>query len=275
MNEEVQIVPLDEAVDPIDGIDQLSLELRVIDKSTPKELGHCLVETSLTPDMIRAIRGKTPASMIKTIKGRGGKDLSYISQPLVIRKLNFVFGIDNWSFRVLAKDIMEDQAIVHGSLTITMPNGQQITKDQFGGHPVARESIWERDGGVQISAYDYKNLKDDEKKLYRKVKGQAVDLGDTLKAAASDCFKKCASMFGLFADVYAPDDYADLQERSEQMIMDERKKEITRIEGAKAKGKEKIKEVIAKLDSGARAEAIARLKATGDWSDEELKELSQ
>lgn len=147
--------------------------------AVPQELS--LIESPFSPDQIRAIRAKTPASAIKKVKYRGDREVSYVPSAIVIRKLNHVFGYGGWSFQVVKSDLIEDHAVVQGRLSVHI-KGRDVVVDQFGGHPIARE----------------------------KVSKKPVDVGDTLKSASSDCLKKCASMLGLFSDVYGGDFFVDI-----------------------------------------------------------------
>ena len=53
---------------------------------------------------------------------------------------------------------------------------------------------------------DYKQGYEVSKTQYgTKERYPGVPLGDTLKAAATDCLKKCASLFGIALDVYWPE----------------------------------------------------------------------
>jgi len=163
----------------IEGIETIEKEETAI---TPIAAGFSTVGGSLSVEQILAIRSKTPPRFVKTRVGRGGKQLSYVPLPIFIRKMNFTFGYGAWSFKVVKSEIVENQALVQGELIINIQPTPVIIS-QFGGHDIARD----------------------------KEKKNAVDIGDTFKAAASDCFKKCASMLGLFADVYAPDDFIEIK----------------------------------------------------------------
>jgi hypothetical protein len=118
------------------------------------------------------INQKTPRQFIKSRPGPGGMRLSYVEVGYVINMLNQVFGY-NWDFRVLDQQIGKKQVWVRGELTVKVGENA-IVKGQFGGADI---------------------------KSNRQT-GDPVSVADDLKAAASDCLKKCASMIGIAGDVY-------------------------------------------------------------------------
>lgn len=118
---------------------------------------------------------KTPAQFVKQRPGPGGIRLDYVEIGYVVNLLNQVFGWD-WDFRILEQQIGHKQVWVRGELVIRL-KGQTITKAQYGG----AEIKFNRAGGGPVS------------------------IADDLKAAASDCLKKCASLLGVAGDIYWPD----------------------------------------------------------------------
>ena len=117
------------------------------------------------------ITQKTPKEFIKSRPGPGGMKLDYVEVGYVINILNQAFGWD-WDFRVLDQQVGNKQVWVRGELSVRL-RGREIIKGQFGGSDIKRN----------------KN-------------GAPVSIADDLKAATSDCLKKCASMLGIASDVY-------------------------------------------------------------------------
>jgi len=107
------------------------------------------------------------AEQVKTRPGHGGKSLSYIETHAVIARLNEAADFE-WSFEVVKHEVMADEVIVLGKLTI-----DGVTKMAFGGSGVTRDNS-----------------------------GKEVSLADDLKSASSDCTKKCASLFGIGLELY-------------------------------------------------------------------------
>lgn len=121
----------------------------------------------------------TPKDAIKYRQGRGNTRLAYVTHAWVNGLLNQAFG-HRWDWQVLDTLIVPDSAnplevIVKGRLTVYLPDGTQIVKEQFG-------------------ASDVKRTK----------QGDVLSLGDDLKAASSDALKKAASLLGVALDLYGP-----------------------------------------------------------------------
>ena len=106
-------------------------------------------------------------NQVKTRPGQGGKSLSYVETHAVIARLNEAADFD-WSFEVVKHEVLADEVIVLGKLTI-----DGISKMAFGGSSVTRDNS-----------------------------GKEVSLADDLKSASSDCTKKCASLFGIGLELY-------------------------------------------------------------------------
>jgi recombination DNA repair RAD52 pathway protein len=119
-----------------------------------------------------AIYRRFPEEQIKQRPGKGGRTLDYIPTPFIIDRLNEVFAF-NWSFQVFNVEILDTEVYVTGKLTGPV-NGKIESKEQFG-------------------------CKD-------RIKGNS--LGDTLKSAASDALKKCATLFGIASHLYKKDSRA-------------------------------------------------------------------
>ena len=140
-------------------------------------------ENKLAPPktLYAVLNKKTPAKFIKKRVGRGGKYFDYVETGFVIEQLNKAFN-NMWDFEIVDKQIGQDKIWVLGKLTVKFitPFGiQTISKSQFGGSDVKRSN------------------------------GVVIDIGDDLKAAASDSLKKCASLLGIAKDVYFREDYSD------------------------------------------------------------------
>ena len=109
-------------------------------------------------------------SQIKQREGNFGKVLDYIEGHAIIQRLNDSFEAE-WSFSILKHEILEqtDEVIVLGQL-----RAGDVVKTQFGSSKItrARES------------------------------GEPISLADDLKAAATDCLKKCATLLGIGLHLY-------------------------------------------------------------------------
>ena len=109
-------------------------------------------------------------SQIKQREGNFGKVLDYIEGHAIIQRLNDSFEAE-WSFSILKHEVLEmtDEVIVLGQL-----RAGDVVKTQFGSSKItrARES------------------------------GEPISLADDLKAAATDCLKKCATLLGMGLHLY-------------------------------------------------------------------------
>lgn len=118
------------------------------------------------------ITQKTPKQFIKQRIGPGGLMVSYVEVGYVINVLNQCFGWD-WSFRILDQQVGKKQVWVRGELSLRIL-GHEIVKGQYGGADIK----------------------------FSKSSGEPISIADDLKAAGSDCLKKCASMLGIAGDIY-------------------------------------------------------------------------
>lgn len=143
-------------------------------------------QSALNMRQIQSINKKTHSRYVKQRPGKGGATWNYVAASHVVEVLNKVFGYA-WSFEVLTpeRDALEIAVktgcvTVKGSLTVLTGVGP-IVKQQFGRKEVAVTKA-----------------------------GKILDFGNDMKAAASDALKKCASELGMFRDVYAPEDYLEI-----------------------------------------------------------------
>jgi len=121
------------------------------------------------------IQVATPTEFIKNRPGKGGKQFTYVEGGYVIAQLNKIFK-NCWDFVILSERVEPNEVVIRGALKIKdFKTGHSIVKTQYG--------TKERNAGVP--------------------------LGDTLKAAATDCLKKCASMLGIALDVYWKQEYLE------------------------------------------------------------------
>jgi hypothetical protein len=105
---------------------------------------------------------------IKRRQAANGDALDYIEGCAVIQRLNECFDAE-WIFEIQEHRIYDDEVVVLGKLT-----AQGVTKSQFGKSRITRA----------------------------KTDKAIISLGDDLKAAATDCLKKCATLFGVGLHLY-------------------------------------------------------------------------
>src|SRR2546428_3571898 len=105
---------------------------------------------------------------IKRRQGMNGDVLDYIEGCAVIQRLNECFNAE-WIFEVQEHRVYDDEVVVLGKLT-----AQGVSKSQFGKSRITRSR---KDNSI-------------------------ISIGDDLKAAATDCLKKCATLFGIGLQLY-------------------------------------------------------------------------
>lgn len=105
---------------------------------------------------------------IKQRRGTNGDLLDYIEGSAVVQRLNECFDSE-WIFEIQEHRTYDDEVVVLGKLT-----AQGVAKSQFGKSRITRSRV--------------------DKSI--------VSLGDDLKAAATDCLKKCATLFGIGLHLY-------------------------------------------------------------------------
>jgi hypothetical protein len=105
---------------------------------------------------------------IKQRQGTNGDLLDYIEGCAVIQRLNECFDAE-WIFEIQEHRVYDDEVVVLGKLT-----AQGVAKSQFGKSRITRAK---KDNSI-------------------------ISLGDDLKAAATDCLKKCATLFGVGLHLY-------------------------------------------------------------------------
>jgi hypothetical protein len=145
----------------------------------PEELS--LTDSALNGKQLSLILKRTPEKYVKTRPAKGGGTWKYVSGGYVKKCLNLMFGF-MWSFEILEQLIMHNEAIVKGKLTI-QSNGQTIVKMQFGNKDI----------------------------MYKKGTEIPLSIGNDLKAAATDCLKKCAAEIGIAADIYNAEEFREIQ----------------------------------------------------------------
>ena len=134
---------------------------------------------------------RTPTKYLKTRPAKGGGTWTYVSGGYVKKCLNLMFGWD-WDFEILEQLILHGEAIVKGRLTCRTA-GKVIIKTQFGNKDI----------------------------MCMKGTDKPLSIGNDLKAAATDCLKKCASELGIAADVYSKDEFQENELVTDESLYDD------------------------------------------------------
>ena len=115
---------------------------------------------------------KLCAPFEKTYERNG---FNYIKMEQVTSRLNEVLGVDGWSFVVREHGYSQqaDSYWVLGQIRATF-DGVSVTREQFGSQALGR----------------YRSREPESK-------GGIIDVGNDMKGAATDAFKKCAAALGV------------------------------------------------------------------------------
>lgn len=141
---------------------------------------YTLVPTTFTQDQIRSIISPTPPQIIKQRPGKGGSgSWDYVPGWWFKKKLNFVFGFSH-DFEILGERVDGDFITVKGQLTVRHPKTGEI---------MAKKCDY---GGASIKFH----------KNEPHTPQNYLDISNDFKAAATDCFKRCAVQLGFAMDVY-------------------------------------------------------------------------
>lgn len=160
----------------------LQLELKQVTRTT----------SILNENQVQKIFNSTPKRFQYSRPAKGGGSWTYVRAAYVRRALDGIFGF-NWSFDIetslseafeVAK--ITKTCVVKGVLTCrTKVDGQwvEIKKVQFGRSEVK----------------------------FKKDSTEPLDFGNDMKAASSDALKKCASLIGIAADIYDPEEFQEIK----------------------------------------------------------------
>lgn len=149
-----------------------------------------LVENNaLNSNQLGRLLKQTPAKYVKQRPAKGGGTWDYVTGGYVRKCLNLMFGWD-WSFEIVEQMVLHGEAIVKGKLTCNS-NGKAIVKMQFGNKDIMMKK------GTEIP----------------------LSIGNDLKAAATDCLKKCAAEIGIAADIYNKEDFQSINVIPNQNIL--------------------------------------------------------
>ena len=163
-----------------------------------------LENINISKDIKNVIVEQIPQSLIKTRKGGGGKELSYIAGSTVIDLLNKAFGYC-WSWEVKQQWI--EKSIPYFNTYTKMPQKDQIVNPATG-----KKGAWEEQGPVAhvlgTLTVHVTNKNGDiisiSKDGYgsKSILGKQNDQESIYKAAGTDALKKAASLLGIGLELY-------------------------------------------------------------------------
>lgn len=149
-------------------------------------------DNALNKDQLQHLLKKTPDKYVKERPAKGGGKWKYVTGGYVKKVLNLMFGWD-WDFEIIEDKILFGEVIVKGRLTCRSA-GKTIVKMQYGNKEVIfKTEKW--------------NDPADNHKEKKRSTDQPLSIGNDLKAAATDCLKKCAAEIGIAADIYNAEEF--------------------------------------------------------------------
>lgn len=204
---------------------------------TQKDQKLTLIPSPLKAQQLLTILQKTPPSHVYRRPAKGGGEWEYVTGTYVKKVLNYVFGW-LWDFEIKehGREKSEDGELIWvlGKLTIKDKSGNPlIVKEQFGRADVK----------------------------YKKGTKTPVDIGNDLKAAATDALKKCASELGIASDIYGKNEFREIQKIDKGFIPPE--EDI-----------QEVKEVRVESASKPRVEELKRM-LKGETDAEKLEDLKK
>lgn len=154
--------------------------------------------TVLTTKQLNALNARTPKHYKRKRPAKGGGEWDFVPVGYVKKRLNQIFGHENWSFTIVSSladsfDIATrtGSCTVHGRLTVYVdPDKQPVIKEQF--------------GRAQVK--------------FLKGTKEPMDFGNDMKSAGSDALKKCASELGIASDVYYKQEFIDVEIEDNELV---------------------------------------------------------
>lgn len=208
-----------------------------------------LAESALNANQLQLLLKKTPDKYVRKRPAKGGGEWDYVSIGYVQKALNIMFGFD-WDFEIINQQVIGNEAIVQGRLTVRT-NGRVITKSQFGNKDIVykTEKVYDENGKpVMIQ-------KGNQTVQKTRQTNDPLSIGNDLKAAASDCLKKCAAMVGIAADIYNKQEFMEVKVDTTELDWDALKADFSRIEDISADDAAAIEEIITTRDAKRYAKA--------------------
>ena len=206
-------------------------------------------ESALNAKQLKLLLKKTPDKYVRKRPAKGGGEWDYVSIGYVQKALNIMFGFD-WDFEIINQQVIGNEAIVQGRLTVRT-NGRVITKSQFGNKDIVykTEKVYDENGKpVMIQ-------KGNQTVQKTRQTNDPLSIGNDLKAAASDCLKKCAAMVGIAADIYNKQEFMEVKVDTTELDWDALKADFSRIEDISADDAAAIEEIITTRDAKRYAKA--------------------
>lgn len=185
----------------------------------------------LTANQVNILFRRTRKAWQFKRPGRGGGDWDYVKKGYMRRTLDSMFGF-NWDFEpeTSVREAFEvaqqtGSCVIKGKLTCRVldERGSEIAVLEKGNY-----------GGAEVK---FKKVLEDGKKV-------PLNFANDVKAAATDCFKRCAAVLGIAADIYDAEEFIDIQVKGDSADDD--------AEERQKHAKEKTKAALKELEKGSK-----------------------
>jgi hypothetical protein len=123
---------------------------------------------------------------------KGGGEWTYVKASYVRKVLDSVFGF-NWDFDI--------ETSLSEAFEIAKATKMCVVK----GTVIGR--VWHDGQWVEIKKTQFGRAE----VKFKKNSTELLDFGNDMKAATSDCLKKCASLFGIAQDVYEASEFMEIE----------------------------------------------------------------
>lgn len=170
----------------------------------------------LNENQVQKIFNSTPKRYQYSRPGKGGGNWNYVKKSYVRKALDGIFAF-NWDFK--------PETTVSEAYEVASKTGSVVVK----GNLVCR--VLDERGQLlaEITKGDYGTA---EVKFKKDTK-DPLNFGNDLKAANSDCLKRCASQWGIAADVYESEEFTEIEVIGADSVSDRSKQVNRQIEKAK------------------------------------------
>ena len=191
-------------------------------EGTPEELKDelsALLRQRKEEALRNLVTGKTPKKVVLRRPVRGGGEVDYVPGWWFDQQMNGLFN-HLWSHEIKDKYIGEHQVWTLDKVTVHLP-GMSITETKPDGTVIETKFeplniVKEQFGSSDIKKYT-------KNPPQGKQVGDIIDIGDDLKASATDGKKKACTAFGLAEDVYGPRENAEAVQSNILLVLGKKK----------------------------------------------------
>lgn len=165
-----------------DEVEKMQLDLKQVTRTT----------SIFNQNQIQKLWNSTNRHYKYNRPAKGGGEWTYVKSSYVRKVLDSVFGF-NWNFEV--------ETTLSEAFEVAKLTGTCVVKGVLTGK-VKVDGEWLEVKKTQFGRAEVK---------FKKGTQDPLDFGNDMKAATSDCLKKCASLFGVASDVYEAAEFMEIE----------------------------------------------------------------